>query len=91
MTRKRFIKLLMAQGRSRNDAVKIAEVVPKFGWSYAQVHRAVLGPIAQCAALAVELVAGMAGLIAQSAALAVELVAGMAGLIAQCAPEGGDG
>lgn len=91
MTRKRFIKLLMAQGRSRNDAVKIAEVVPKFGWSYVQVYRAVLGPIAQCAALAVELVAEMAGLIAQCAALVAELVAGMAGLIAQCAPEGGDG
>ena len=56
MTRKRFIKLLMATGRPRNDAVKIAEVVPKFGWSYAQVYRAVLEPIAQCAALAAELV-----------------------------------
>ena len=60
MTRKRFIKLLMATGRPRNDAVKIAEVVPKFGWSYAQVHRAVFGAIAQSVALAAELVATMA-------------------------------
>lgn len=60
MTRKRFIRCLMATRVSRNDAVKIAEVVPKFGWSYAQVHRAVFGLIAQCVALAAELVATMA-------------------------------
>lgn len=60
MTRKRFIKRLMATGRPRNDAVKVAEVVPMFGWSYAQVHWAVSVPIAQWAALAAELVAGMA-------------------------------
>lgn len=60
MTRKRFVKLLMATGRPRNDAVKIAEVVPMFGWSYAHVYRAVFGSIAQWAALAAELVATMA-------------------------------
>ena len=60
MTRKRFIKCLMATRISRNDAVKIAEVVQMFGWSYAQVHWAVSVPIAQWAALAAELVATMA-------------------------------
>lgn len=44
MTRKRFIKLLMATGRPRNDAVKIAEVVPMFGWSYLYVFQTIFRP-----------------------------------------------
>lgn len=44
MTRKRFIKLLMAQGRSRNSAVNIAEMVPMLGWSYLYVYQTIFRP-----------------------------------------------
>lgn len=40
MTRKRFVKLLMARGHSRNEAVEIAQVVKKMGGavSYSAFH-----------------------------------------------------
>lgn len=44
MTRKRFIKLLMATGRPRNDAVRIAEAVPMFGRSYFYVYQTIFRP-----------------------------------------------
>ena len=42
MTRKRFVKLAMASGYSRNSANRIAEKVPASGKSYAEVHKALL-------------------------------------------------
>lgn len=41
MTRKRFVKLLMAKGRSRNDANAIAEIARKKGVSYQTAINAV--------------------------------------------------
>lgn len=38
MTRKRFIKLLMSQGKSRNEAVKLAQRVTETGYSYQRVY-----------------------------------------------------
>ena len=38
MTRKRFIKLLMSQGKPRNEAVKIAQSVTETGYSYQRVY-----------------------------------------------------
>lgn len=38
MTRKRFIKLLMSQGYSRNEAVALAAQVPGSGQSYAETY-----------------------------------------------------
>lgn len=44
MTRKRFIKCLMATRMSRNDAVRIAETVPMFGRSYLYVYQTIFRP-----------------------------------------------
>lgn len=38
MTRKRFVKLLMSQGKSRNEAVKLAQRVTETGYSYQRVY-----------------------------------------------------
>lgn len=38
MTRKRFIKLLMSQGKSRNEAVQLAQRVTETGYSYQRVY-----------------------------------------------------
>lgn len=38
MTRKRFIKLLMSQGKSRNEAVKLAQRVTETGYNYQGVY-----------------------------------------------------
>lgn len=38
MTRKRFIKLLMSQGESRNEAVKLAQRVTETGYSYQRAY-----------------------------------------------------
>lgn len=42
MTRKRFVKLAMANGYSRNSANRIAEKVPTSGKTYAEAHKALL-------------------------------------------------
>lgn len=42
MTRKRFTKLLMAQGYSRNKANRIAEEISANGKTYAEVYAAFL-------------------------------------------------
>lgn len=44
MTRKRFVKLLMAKGFSRNRANELAEAARLSGRSYAEVYK--VGPIA---------------------------------------------
>lgn len=41
MTRKRFIKLLMADGYSRNEAVEMAELVQKDNGTYAKTYEAI--------------------------------------------------
>lgn len=42
MTRKRFVKLCMANGYSRNAANRIAAKVPDSGKSYAEAYKALL-------------------------------------------------
>ena len=42
MTRKRFVKLAMANGYSRNSANRIAEKVPTSGKTYADAYTALL-------------------------------------------------
>lgn len=44
MTRKRFIKLLMSQGKSRNEAVKLAQRVTETGYSYQWVYDGLFNP-----------------------------------------------
>lgn len=44
MTRKRFIKLLMSQGKSRNEAVKLAQSVTETGYSYQRVYDGLFNP-----------------------------------------------
>lgn len=44
MTRKRFIKLLMSQGKSRNEAVKLAQRVTETGYSYQRVYDGLFNP-----------------------------------------------
>ena len=44
MTRKRFIKLLMSQGKSRNEAVKLAQRVTDTGYSYQRVYDGLFNP-----------------------------------------------
>lgn len=44
MTRKRFIKLLMSQGRSRNESVDLAQKVPEVNESYQRVYDGLFNP-----------------------------------------------
>lgn len=43
MTRKRFIKLLMSKGYSRNNAINIANHVPTSGITYERMYMASIG------------------------------------------------
>lgn len=45
MTKKRFIKLMMAQGYERNKAVQVAKAVSSIGYSYQEAHSLLLGPL----------------------------------------------
>lgn len=45
MTKKRFIKLMMAQGYERNKAVQMAKAVSSIGYSYQEAHSLLLGPL----------------------------------------------
>lgn len=44
MTRKRFIKLLMSQGKPRNEAVQLAQCVTRTGYSYQQAYDELFKP-----------------------------------------------
>ena len=47
MTRKRFIRILMARGISRNIANKNTEVLRDIGWSYQRFYDAIMVPIVE--------------------------------------------
>ena len=82
MTRKRFVKLLMAEGYSRNDANDIADEVLEDGYSYAEGYdhiarmlplvQAMLPAVSDVVHQAVETIGRLAGAVCEAASAAVK-------------------
>ncbi len=82
MTRKRFVKLLMAEGYSRNDANDIADEVLEDGFSYAEAYdhitrmlplvQAILPAVSDVVHQAAETIGRLAGAVCEAASAAVK-------------------
>ena len=82
MTRKRFVKLLMAEGYSRNGANAIAEDVLKDGYSYAEGYshvvrilplvQAMLPAVSDAVQTAAEMIGRLARAVCDAASAAVQ-------------------
>ena len=82
MTRKRFVKLLMAEGYSRNSANTLADDVIADGYSYAEGYshvirilplvEALAGPLADAAQKAADALGRVARAVGEAASAAVQ-------------------